>query len=237
MKNRNWHITLTIIAFFLGLGITIQVRTQQELNPANYPLRRAGDLLVMLQNAEKRRDELALEVSELRQKIFALAEENSPGMRTEIEKARVLAGLTPVTGQGIELVLSEEEYAPAEEDSELWNLPGITEEDLWRVVNELRASGAEAIAINGQRITALSEIRDTKRQFVVNGVSINAPFTIQATGNPQTLERALTMSGGLIDALRICRIQARLEVKNKLELPPYQGAIRFYYTMPSNGDK
>jgi uncharacterized protein YlxW (UPF0749 family) len=67
------------------------------------------------------------------------------------------------------------------------------------LVNELRAAGAEAISINGQRITAQTEIRSAANYILINEAQSQAPFTIKAIGSPHALAGALTLAGGLYD--------------------------------------
>jgi uncharacterized protein YlxW (UPF0749 family) len=57
-----------------------------------------------------------------------------------------------------------------------------------KIVNEMRVSGAEAISVNDERITAMSEIRCAGTTILVNLNKIAPPFVIKATGNPQLLE-------------------------------------------------
>ena len=64
----------------------------------------------------------------------------------------------------------------------------IHDDDLLRVINELRAAGAEAIAINGERIVAMSEIRCAGPTLSVNNNRSAPPYEIKAIGNPNNLE-------------------------------------------------
>ena len=59
------------------------------------------------------------------------------------------------------------------------------------LVDGLWEAGAEAIAINDQRINALGGIRNTSRAIHVNGRPVNPPYVISAIGDPQTLQARL----------------------------------------------
>ncbi len=67
--------------------------------------------------------------------------------------------------------------------------------DLQLVVNELTASGAEAIAINGQRVISRTAIRCVGPTIMVNNVPIVPPFEILAVGDPGTLAGGLLLGG------------------------------------------
>ena len=95
------------------------------------------------------------------------------------------AALTNVKGTGVS-VLIEDSLKPIQ-SGENPNLYVIHDEDILRIVNELRAGGAEAIAINDQRLIGTSEIRCSGPTITVNGKVFGAPFTVKAIGDPKTL--------------------------------------------------
>ena len=70
-----------------------------------------------------------------------------------------------------------------------------------RVVNELRISGAQGLAINGQRITSNSYIKCTGPVITVDGRTFPAPFVIEAIGDADVLSSSLYLKGGVIDGL------------------------------------
>ena len=89
----------------------------------------------------------------------------------------------------------------------------MTESNLLNVVNELRASDAQAISVNGERIVALSEIREAgKKYFMINGKQVIAPFEIKAIADPQKLEHTLKMLGGVVSTLESI-YQLKVDVK------------------------
>jgi uncharacterized protein YlxW (UPF0749 family) len=73
----------------------------------------------------------------------------------------------------------------------------IHDTDIAAVVNELKASGAEAISVNGQRIVAVSPIRCVGPTIMVNFTPQSPPFIIKAIGNPKTLKTGVELPGGV----------------------------------------
>ena len=144
----------------------------------------------------------------------------------EIKKLQVLVGMTAVKGEGITIRLSDNPDASANAGPNAGPfLPGIVHDfDLLQVVNELRASKAEAIAINGVRITGYTPIRCVGPTIYVNFEAKPAPFTIEAIGNASDLKNAISMPGGIVENLRD---QATLGVKvtehENLSLPAAEG--------------
>ncbi|NMC27442.1 MAG: DUF881 domain-containing protein, partial [Syntrophomonadaceae bacterium] len=109
--------------------------------------------------------------------------------------------------------------------------------DILNIVNEMRASGAEAIAVNDQRITAMSEIRCAGTTILVNWNKVAPPFVIKATGNPQLLESGLSIRGGKLEELKSFGLQTQLVKSDYIEIPAYNGVIKYEYTKPKENEK
>ncbi|GAB7007337.1 DUF881 domain-containing protein [Nocardioides sp. AN3] len=79
----------------------------------------------------------------------------------------------------------------------------VRDSDLALLVNGLWRAGATGIAINGQRVTALSALRNSGEVIRINGVSLSPPYTVLATGDTKTLQADLadSTSGGQFEAL------------------------------------
>ena len=157
----------------------------------------------------KRLEELKEEVirlqnqkNELQERYQKLEEENQTFARVKagdseavqqlknnLLKARIFAGLETVRGAGIIITL-DDDYPWAVMDAHILD-----------VVNELRASGAQAISVNDERVVAMTEIRSAGDYIMINGKQHKAPFTIKAIANPNYLERALMMIGGVVENL------------------------------------
>jgi len=127
----------------------------------------------------------------------------------EKNNAKIFAGLTEVTGPGVIITL----------------LPGtdsfIRDSDIRSVVNELRASGTQAISINEERIVAMSEIREAGRYIVINGKQFpaNSQFTVKSISHPDEIERSILMLSGIGDRLEIYNIDFELSKVEKVTIP------------------
>jgi uncharacterized protein YlxW (UPF0749 family) len=125
-------------------------------------------------------------VTNLRQEIEALQtrylETTSQGrlLSSRLDRLGVSTGAVPVRGPGVKVVVDDAPNAtgPVEQ---------VLDEDLQKLVNALWASGAEAISINGQRLTNLSAIRTAGQAITVNYVSLRRPYTVLALGDPDTM--------------------------------------------------
>ena len=117
------------------------------------------------------------------------------------------------------------------------NLYIIHDDDLLKVINELRAAGAEAISVNGQRLVATSEIRCAGPTLSVNNVRSAPPYEIRAIGDSTTLENALRMRGGVMETLQVWGIQLEVKASQAVTVPAYKGAAQFSYAKEAEEEK
>jgi len=225
------YISIAVVGLLLGLLVGFQVRLLELPEPPLPPHDRGRVLTAELKELTHEKESLRAEVREMEDKVETARqsiEQAESALRAEIEKHMVLAGLTRVAGPGVELHL--ENVAGIDRPGGF--LFAMRDEDLLRVVNELRAAGAEAIAVNDQRLTATSEIRQAGPFINVNLERTSTPYRIQAIGNPDDLVKALEFPGGLAETLREWGIDVVIETRDELVLPAYQGRPRLEYARP-----
>ena len=112
------------------------------------------------------------------------------------------------------------------------NLYLIHDDDILKVINELWAAGAEAVSINEQRLIASSEIRCAGPTLSVNNTRYSPPYDIRVIGDPQTLENALKMRGGVVETLQFWGIQVNIKKQEIVDIPAYKGSFHFEYAKP-----
>ncbi len=230
MNNRSWQISVAVVCLILGLLLVVQIRTQYIKERAALP--RTQFLEQLYVDAEEQRKALQKEVDQLRAELAGAAQGRSltAALNSELEKAQTLAGLTDVKGPGVVVVLDDSTAQPkAGQDADIFK---IHDQDTLLVVNELFASGAEALSINGQRHVAITEIRLAGDATSINNTHVGLPFTIKAIGNPATLEAALRMRGGVVDSLKTWGITVKIEQAQELVIPAYKGSLAFEYAKP-----
>jgi uncharacterized protein YlxW (UPF0749 family) len=112
----------------------------------------------------------------------------------------------------------------------------IHDGDLLKVVNELFASDAEGVSVNGQRIHAGSWIRCAGPTILVDSVKIAAPYVISAVGNPETLYNGFTFKGGVMSEIASTNPSMVQVVKEKsMRIPAYLGTTaRKYSSVPAS---
>ena len=203
--------TLTLAA--LSILIVLQIWHMSEFS---VPTNLADELSARLIKVESERDELKLKL----QAAEKLSQVDSSELIADLKFA---ACLTALAGEGVIITLYDSDKASKSGENE--NAYIIHDDDLLKVVNELRAAGAEAVSINGQRLTALSEIRCAGPTLSVNNVRSSAPFEICAIGDKKTLNNAITMRGGIADTLAVWKIKVTVETSDEIFIPPYEGSV------------
>jgi len=200
--------------------------------PENIRQQRTEELSVLLQTAEQERDALRTEVASLREQITYMMEgqDKLDVLQAELQKARILAGLTEVEGPGVSVEMNDS-TRPAQPGQDP-NVFLIHDDDVQKVVNALFAAGAEAISVNGHRLITTSEIICAGNVIIVNGARIAPPIKILAIGNPETLEAGLKMRGGVVDSLVLWGIEVKVKIEEKVTLPAYSGPLNLQYATP-----
>jgi uncharacterized protein YlxW (UPF0749 family) len=235
MRTTSGKISIMLICLLVGIMLAVQFRTSENYGTS---LRgtRVDELAFKNSTLTQEKDALAKEVVSLREKLTTVGSESqlTANLQEELKKANMLAGLTTAYGPGIIVTLNDSPRSiqPGDDPNALL----VHDIDILNIVNEMRASGAEAISVNEQRITAMSEIRCAGTTILVNWNKIAPPFVIKATGNPQLLESGLSIRGGKLEELRSFGLQTQLVRADMIAIPAYNGVLKFEYTSPPETD-
>jgi uncharacterized protein YlxW (UPF0749 family) len=135
-------------------------------------------------------------------------------LQAELRRIGIRTGAAPVRGPGVRIEVDD---APSGVSSE-----AIRDEDLALLVNGLWTAGAEAIAVNGQRLTVLSYIQNSGPAINVNSRPLVPPYTIEAIGDPRTLQADLLESSSgsrFSDLARLLDFEFERQNVDQLRLP------------------
>jgi Uncharacterized protein conserved in bacteria len=198
---RPLHALLLVICLMLGVALVTQVRAQQQ-----DPLETMGeqDLVLLLDELTTRADDLRSERGDLNSQLTEL--QNSASQREAAEKAaadalvqsQINAGTVAVHGEGVVMTVRDP----------LAKLPAT---QFIMALGELRNSGAEAISLNGVRLTAQTWFSSDDGSVVVDGTTISSPYTWQVIGDSATIAPALEIAAGSASQMRLLGAQVTVE--------------------------
>ena len=229
-----WHLAMALTMLVLGFLVIIQSRASRAVtSQVPPPTRSVYALATLLREEREARSGLEQQVIELRRRLESYERAASEGrslqeaMGRELETLRVALGLKAMRGPGVIVRLADPRTQPKGVNPVI-----VSYQDIVAVVNELWAAGAEAIAVNGQRITATTGLSQVGGNVVVNLQRLSGPFEIVAIGDPATLEGALNIRGGLIEGLRALGLVIQIGRRDTLTVPAYKGTLTFEYAKP-----
>ncbi|MEU4088923.1 DUF881 domain-containing protein [Streptomyces aureus] len=139
----------------------------------------------------------------------------------------ILSGATDVHGPGVRLVVNDAKEASTggdgtnpRETSGFSDTGRVRDRDMQRVVNGLWESGAEAISVNGRRLTALSAIRAAGDAILVDNKPLVPPYTVLAVGDGQRLSTRFQNSD---DGLYLHALQENYGIRTSISV---EGDVR-----------
>ncbi|MEV8046168.1 DUF881 domain-containing protein [Streptomyces griseoluteus] len=166
-------------------------------------------------------DKLESGVDQLREDVGArqrAALRQSGGSQADL--VSLLSGAIAVHGPGVKLVVNDAKEASSggdgtnpRESAGFSDTGRVRDRDMQRVVNGLWASGAEAVSINGQRLTALSAIRAAGDAILVDNRPLVPPYTVLAVGDGQKLSTAFQNSA---DGLYLHALQDNFGIRTAI---------------------
>lgn len=224
IKKGRWSIVL--VCMVLGFMLAVQFRTTEVLKDS-VSYQRIEELSERLLQTEKERDKLKDELKAAKEHMAA----GDADSESE-QELRMKGGFTALEGPGVIVTLDDSKTVSKAGENP--NLYLIHDDDLLRVVNELRAAGAEAVSINGQRLLGTSEIRCAGPTLSVNNVRSAPPFEVRAIGDKESLEKAIKMRGGVEETLKVWGIQLEVKMAEDVKIPAYKGAMRLHYAKQAN---
>lgn len=232
-KMKRYNITAIVMialsVFIFSFIISAQLNTVSNTDIISKGMREA-ELLTELQKAKEQYETLKENYDES-QKIVEEYKTNSStndtlisSMKSELEQSSILAGLTDVKGEGVVVTLEDSTDTTLSQEAGL-----VHDTDLISVVSELKAAGAEAISINGQRVIATTAIRCVGPTIQVNSIKVASPFYIKAIGNSKYLESALNIKNGVASSLKSYGIKVDIETDKSITIDKYDNTLKFRY--------
>ena len=195
-------ISIGISCFALAMVMFMQFKVVNQTDITSIENMRETELRSELSNWKEKYEDVNTKNEEISKTLEEYKNkeksdnETAKLLQAELEQINLQLGKTNVEGEGIVITLKEDTADTV-----------IAAEDLLKIINSLKLAGAEAIAINEERVIDKTDIVEINNSFIkVNGQRILAPYVIKAIGPQTYLESSLLGSGGYVDELKKLRL-------------------------------
>ncbi|MDD4295998.1 MAG: DUF881 domain-containing protein [Ruminiclostridium sp.] len=206
--------SLTFVCLLLGIVIATQYRSVKVINSLSvYEQQRSSDLITDLLREKRNNEQLQQRINELQKDLETYRTSSSNVTETIAElndyvlKLQILAGLKTVKGAGV--IVSIDSIGDALLD----------DSHILSVLNELRATDVQALAVNDERIIATSEVRRAGSYMTVNGRKLLPPYVIKAIADPENLESSLKIMSGVVDTFRYYNLKVEVKKEENIIIP------------------
>jgi uncharacterized protein YlxW (UPF0749 family) len=225
---RTLRARLGLAAGLVLAALVVTVGAAQARVAAPVVAKEREELIDRIDRETAAADKLEHSVDKLRDDVSARQREalKKSGGGDQSELVGLLSGAVEVHGPGVRLVVNDAKEATSggngnpRETSDFSDTGRVRDRDMQRVVNGLWESGAEAISINGQRLTALSAIRAAGDAILVDNKPLVPPYTVLAVGNGKQLSTRFQNSA---DGLYLHALQENYGIRTSISV---QGDLR-----------
>ena len=210
-----------------------------DLRPGRY-----NDLASLVNNESRRvkaqQAQVAALTAEVEDLTAGVENEEADETRRQANQLRGVAGLEPVTGPGVTVTLSD---APIEDINALstddLNPFVVHQQDIQAVVNAMWAGGAEAVTLQGQRITSSTGIKCVGNSVLLQGVAYPPPYVVSAIGDAGGIVSRVDQDPSVqlyLNDVDTYQLGWDLQLEDELTFPAYDGPIDTEYAHPAAPD-
>lgn len=227
------YIFIGLVCLLIGFVIAQQAKiVQKDMLKGMSPREKSSELAGEIQKIQEEKKVLLEHIGILEKKIQDIEASESKenvliqSLNDELRRYKLFSGFSDVTGPGVVISVDN----PPVDMNYAYEVNFVYDyELLLSLINELNAAGAEAISINGQRITGMSEIRTAGSMININMIPQQAPFVIEAIGNSDTLDGAINQRFGIVSQIREKRYLVEVRKSNDVKIKKFNGVLTFKY--------
>ncbi len=227
----SWQVTLSVALMVLGFLVAAQLSAEGPR--IRYTSQERAPLIETVLGLQTRQDALKARILDLRGQISA-AEGQLPGsaaqekaLNADLERSRIQAGLVQLQGPGLVFRLEDADAGGGVRTDGF-----VTARDVRIVVEELWLAGAEAIAINGERVVVTTAILDIGNAILVNSAYLAPTYEIRAIG-PSELYGRISSAAAFVEYVRDRVSPSGLRLSfadlDSITIPAYAGTVGSRY--------
>ena len=226
----SWQVTLGLA--LLAMGFLIAAQLAAEGPRVRYTTQELSPLVETALALQQRQSELKAQIVDLRKQIQDIEQQGAGSaavikdLNTRLDEARIVAGLFPMTGTGTVIKLEDSTQPVPPNGNESDYLAGAA--DIRTVVGLLWQSGAEAIAVNEERLASSTAIIDIGGSVLVNSAYVTGPYYVAAIG-PKDLFTRLSATPGWEEFVRTRRGSFGIGISwaepETVDMPAFAGSV------------
>jgi uncharacterized protein YlxW (UPF0749 family) len=233
----SWGYALALMLVGICLGLLLQVQVESLTDSTMDEEYEQAQVQTAVQRLEGEQLELKEAIGKLRasleryQRLAASETETLAELRDELATQRMRAGLVALEGPGVVVNLDDSQAVAIPASADL-NPYIVHEYDLRDVINLLWLAGAEAIAVNGERLVIDSSVYCVGSTIMVNDTRLSPPYAVRAIGDPVALYAVATdptYLGDLRQRAQQYGLGLTVDWHTKMVLPAYKGSFAFEY--------
>jgi len=226
MRKKGGTLLIFIIFMIFGIMVALQYKSTQHI-------KRLATLNTMsLESVREQLEQVQIETEELKLAIDEelvvqneiikefIEKQDDTLLAVEWEKIKLHTGLVDVKGPGIVITLDD---APARQPDTPVNWQIIHDQDIKIILNDLKKAGAQAIAINGERVVPMSEQLCAGPTIKINNNRYSVPYVIEAIGEPGVLYEAIVNSSRIAEMTEF-GIRVEIKTAKEIKLSKFSGA-------------
>ena len=186
--------SVALVLVFTLAGLVLATAAQQTRASAPAVAQARNQLIERVEAKTKEADALARQLLALRAAVDKARGDalnlTSAGTtaRADLDALAAAAGVSPVRGPGIKVMVDDAPAQPGKGAAGRAGTGRVLDTDMQRLLNGLWAAGAEAVSVNGQRLTQLTAVRSAGDAILVAYRPLSPPYEVLAIGDPDDLE-------------------------------------------------
>lgn len=213
-----------LVGFLLTTGLT--AGRQAALDQTA----RKSELIALVQARQERTAALAERLEALRAQVTTVEQsidmQAAPTLSRQLQQVEALTGLTAVRGPGVRVTFSDATGTCSTGRVEDCRIQDV---DLQLATNILWGNGAEAVAINGERLITTTAIRSAGSSILINYRVLTSPYVLEAVGDGDALQEQF-LDSELAEDFGVWRdvfgLGFAVEKVEEMTVPPYTGSVR-----------
>lgn len=228
MRNGLKIVLIFILCAFIGSSVIVLSKTVKGLH-VFVSSKVLEDYRITIEGERKDMENLIKQIEEAKAQLEELktleaenediSQELEAKLFQDLEFYKLAAGFVDAVGPGVEVIVDD-----GTRDIEFGEDPNdilVHDMDLFLIINELKAAGAEVISVNGQRIVDTSAISCSGYTVRINGQFYARPFIIRAIGDGSRMAASLIGPGGYGNYLKDWGLVFKVSIRDDIRIPAY----------------